>query len=47
MSETQVVKCKLCGAPYYFYAYSAADQSACPQCRKRAEANSGAEWKRN
>ena len=32
-------KCPICGEPYKFYAYSAADQSACPPCVRKAERN--------
>lgn len=35
----QTVKCHICGKPYKFYAYSAADQSACPDCVAKAEQN--------
>lgn len=30
-------KCKICGRPYKFYPFSAADQSACPRCVRSAE----------
>ena len=33
----QTVKCKICGKPYKFYMFSAADQSACPACVSVAE----------
>lgn len=36
----RTVKCNICGEPYKFYAYSAADQSACPDCVKKAEMKS-------
>lgn len=32
----QTVPCRICGQPYVFYAFYAADQSACPSCRARA-----------
>lgn len=38
MTES-TVKCRICGEPYKVYAYYAGDQSACPPCRARAEAN--------
>ncbi len=31
---TQMVKCKVCGAPYQFYNMTVADQSVCPDCRQ-------------
>lgn len=31
------VKCSICGAPYKVYLFSAADQSACPDCIRKAE----------
>lgn len=37
MSLDKTVKCHICGAPYKFYAFSAADQSACPACVEEAE----------
>ena len=33
----QTIKCHICGKPYKFYAFSAADQSACPACVRAAE----------
>ena len=39
----QTVKCPICGEPYIFYAFSAADQSACPRCVAKARENQG-EW---
>lgn len=33
----QTVKCGICGKPYKFYAFSGADQSACPACVREAE----------
>lgn len=30
----QTIKCKICGKPYIFCAYSAADQSVCSKCIK-------------
>jgi len=35
----QTIKCTICGEPYIFYAYSAADQSACPKCIAKARKN--------
>jgi hypothetical protein len=35
MSE-QTIKCPICGEPYVFYMYMAGDQSACPDCRRKA-----------
>lgn len=37
----QTVKCTICGQPYKFYSFSAADQSACPSCVSKAERNTG------
>jgi endogenous inhibitor of DNA gyrase (YacG/DUF329 family) len=38
MSTTErTVKCPICGEPYKVYAYTTADQSACPQCVRKAE----------
>lgn len=36
----QTVKCRICGEPYKFYWFSAADQSACPDCVAKAEKKS-------
>jgi len=36
--STPLRKCPQCGRHYRFYAYSAADQSACPACRAKNEA---------
>lgn len=33
----QIVKCKVCGAPYEFYSMTVADQSVCPDCRRARE----------
>lgn len=33
----KTVKCPFCGRLYKFYAFSAADQSACPRCVAEAE----------
>ena len=38
MSLDRTVKCPICGDPYKFYAFSAADQSACGDCERKAEA---------
>lgn len=35
----KTVKCPICGEPYKFYPFSAADQSACPACVRKAESN--------
>lgn len=32
----QTVKCPICGGPYKFYSHYCGDQSACPDCRKKA-----------
>lgn len=38
MSLTErTIKCPLCNKPYKQYAFSAADQSACPACVNAAE----------
>ena len=39
MSLDKTVKCPICGRPYKFYAFTAADQSACPKCVAEAEDN--------
>jgi hypothetical protein len=36
--DEQTTKCPICGKPYKVYAFSAADQSACPACVLEAEA---------
>lgn len=41
METKQTVKCPICGEPYVFYAFSAADQSACPKCVAKANENQG------
>lgn len=33
----RTIKCGICGRPYKFYAFSAADQSACRSCVREAE----------
>lgn len=33
----QTVKCPICGEPYVFYSHYAGDQSACPECRAKAQ----------
>lgn len=33
----RTVKCPVCGEPYKFYSYSAADQSACRDCVRKTE----------
>ena len=38
MSE-KIVKCPICGKPYFFYYYYADDQSACVKCRTEARKN--------
>jgi len=39
--DERTVKCPLCGEPYKAYAFFAGDQSACPECRGKAERNKG------
>ena len=34
----RTIKCPICSEPYKFYSHSAADQSACPDCVRKAEA---------
>jgi len=34
----RTIRCPICSEPYKFYSYSAADQSACPDCVRKAEA---------
>ena len=44
MPNEQTVRCPICGEPYVFYAYSAADQSACPKCITKARENMGGKY---
>lgn len=37
MSEEKTVKCPICEEPYKVYPFYAGDQSACPDCRAKAE----------
>lgn len=37
MTTEQTIACPICRRPYKFYALSAADQSACPDCVTEAE----------
>jgi len=37
MSEVQTAKCPICGEPYKVYPFCDGDQSACPDCRAKAE----------
>lgn len=37
----QTVKCPICGEPYKFYAMMVGDQSACPDCIRKAEKKRG------
>jgi endogenous inhibitor of DNA gyrase (YacG/DUF329 family) len=37
MTDGKTVKCPICGRPYKFYSMLAGDQSACPECRRKAE----------
>ena len=37
MMTEKTVKCPICGEPYKFYPFSAADQSACQDCVRKAE----------
>lgn len=37
MMTEKTVKCPICGEPYKFYPFSAADQSACPDCVRKAD----------
>ncbi len=36
--EEQTVKCPICGEPYNVLPFYAGNQSACPQCRRKADA---------
>jgi endogenous inhibitor of DNA gyrase (YacG/DUF329 family) len=36
MDEGTTIRCPICGEPYVFYSYYAGDQSACPECRRKA-----------
>jgi len=38
MSDVRTVKCPICGEPYNVYPFSAANQSACPNCVAKADA---------
>jgi len=44
MNESQTVKCPICGEPYKVCMFTVADQSACPQCVRKAEEKQG-KWK--
>lgn len=37
MDGERTVKCGICGEPYKIYSMYAGDQSACPDCRTKAE----------
>lgn len=43
----QTIKCPICGEPYVFYPFSAADQSACPECCKKAREKEKRQWNRH
>ena len=36
MNEKQIVKCPICGEPYYRYSWTE-NQEVCPDCRIKAE----------
>ncbi len=38
-STSQVAKCRFCGQLFRFYMFTAADQSGCPACVAKADAN--------
>jgi transposase-like protein len=40
----QTMKCPICGDPYKVYAFYAGDQSACPDCQRKANEKRG-KWK--
>lgn len=40
----RTIKCPICGKSYKVYAHYAGDQSACPDCVRKAEENRP-EWK--
>jgi endogenous inhibitor of DNA gyrase (YacG/DUF329 family) len=40
----QTVKCPICGEPYKFMPFYAGDQSACPDCVRKAEKKSRPKW---
>lgn len=44
MTTKSTAKCPICGEPYAVYAFSAADQSACPSCVRKGEHKPGAPW---
>jgi endogenous inhibitor of DNA gyrase (YacG/DUF329 family) len=44
MSGT-TVKCPICGEPYKIYMHTTADQSACPDCVRKAEEKEQKQWK--
>lgn len=37
MPNSPIVTCAICGKPYRWYAFTTADQSACPECVAAAE----------
>jgi transposase-like protein len=41
----QTIKCPICGEPYKVYSHMAGDQSACPDCQRKANEKRGT-WKR-
>ena len=44
----QTIKCPICGEPYKVIPFLAKDQSACPQCIKKAEKKMGTtKWEAN
>ncbi len=41
LRDGTVKKCPICGEPYRVYMHTAADQSACPECQRKADKNMG------
>ena len=37
MMDKQTIKCPICGEPYNVYPYMVGGQSACPECRRKAD----------
>lgn len=46
MREDKTVKCPICGRPYKVMMFYAGDQSACPECVRKAERNTFGKKKR-
>jgi len=44
MTETQVIKCPICGCAYRVYMFTTADQSSCKRCQKEADGQGVTTW---